>query len=249
MIQSLFSKIVPAKLRQGGSNTSQNSPKTNAKCEYTEQEITNQSISPGRAMPCSFPDEQTTLSDEISSRDIGNAETWSEVSLTSNKTSPESERIVGKSEVWTEVNLNDSSSPVSDLGDDADSRFTSVEETQSTPIRLKLDSSLSNWITRSSVDQGSNSRRQSLDTLILGGLATGERVKEILSQGIMKLNISSLTERRSSEPKVDKPGVRMNLSGVSVLSSAKKVPSPLEKSMNYLNPEDDSTSDSESLAR
>jgi hypothetical protein len=29
----------------------------------------------------------------------------------------------------------------------------------------------------------------------------------------------------------------------------KKVPSPLEKSMTYLNAEDDSTSDSESLAR
>lgn len=87
------------------------------------------------------------------------------------------------------------------------------------------------------MEQGNNSRRQSLDTLILGGLATGERVKEIFSQGIMKLNISSLTDRRSSE---ERPSVRV---------TAKKVPSPLEKSLVYLHPEDDSTSDSESLAR
>lgn len=95
------------------------------------------------------------------------------------------------------------------------------------------------------MEQGNNSRRQSLDTLILGGLATGERVKEIFSQGIMKLNISSLTDRRSSEPKFERSSVRLPATSI----SSKKVPSPLEKSKVYLHPEEDSTSDSESLAR
>lgn len=98
------------------------------------------------------------------------------------------------------------------------------------------------------MEQGNNSRRQSLDTLILGGLATGERVKEIFSQGIMKLNISSLTDRRSSEPKFERSSVRLPATGSTSISS-KKVPSPLEKSKVYLHPEEDSTSDSESLAR
>lgn len=79
---------------------------------------------------------------------------------------------------------------------------------------------------------------------------TGERMKELLSHGMMMLNISSLTERRSSEPRVlDKDrddgslakGERLELKG-------KKVPSPLEKTMSYLNA-DEETSDSESLAR
>lgn len=86
-----------------------------------------------------------------------------------------------------------------------------------------------------------SSRRQSLDVLWSAG--TGERVKEILNQGIMMLNISNLTERRFSDTrtldktKSDKPE-----------SKGKKIPSPLEKSLNYLNA-DDETSDSESLAR
>ena len=60
------------------------------------------------------------------------------------------------------------------------------------------------------------------------------------------LNISSLTDRRSSEPKVigreskERPE-KTELKG-------KKVPSPLEKTMSYLNT-DDEISDSESLAR
>lgn len=76
---------------------------------------------------------------------------------------------------------------------------------------------------------------------------TGERVKELLSHGMMMLNISSLTERRSSEPKTaerdksEKPE-KSEIKG-------KKVPSPLEKTMTYLNAGDEETSDSESLAR
>lgn len=80
-------------------------------------------------------------------------------------------------------------------------------------------------------------RRQSLDN-ILG--PTGEKVKEIFSQGIMMLNISSLTERRGSEPRiiVDEKGKNIT----------KKLPSPLAKTLTYLTTEDD-TSDTESLAR
>ncbi|XP_054279862.1 SH3 domain-binding protein 5-like isoform X2 [Macrosteles quadrilineatus] len=196
MIHTLFSKIVPGKMRAGG---------------------------------------KASESDDTSVRDLEdhNQETWSEVSLASPHC---------RAEVWTEVNLNDSSSPGSDLADhNQDSKQTNTEDLSTlTTSKSKPDSTLTNWISRSSVEQGNNSRRQSLDTLILGGLATGERVKEIFSQGIMKLNISSLTDRRSSEPKFEKSNVK--------LPGTKKVPSPLEKSMAYLHPEDDSTSDSESLA-
>lgn len=79
--------------------------------------------------------------------------------------------------------------------------------------KAKLDSSLSGWISRSTAsaeiseqNQGNLNRRQSLDTLRWGGPTT-ERVKELLSHGIMMLSISSLTERRASEPRAapDKP--------------------------------------------
>jgi hypothetical protein len=73
--------------------------------------------------------------------------------------------------------------------------------------KAKLDSSLSGWISRSTAsaeiseqNQGNLNRRQSLDTLLWGGPTT-ERVKELLSHGIMMLSISSLTERRASEPR------------------------------------------------
>lgn len=55
----------------------------------------------------------------------------------------------------------------------------------------------------------------------------------------MMLNISSLTERRNSEPK---QCAAENKSG------NKKLPSPLEKTMTYLNVDDDN-SDTESLSR
>jgi len=74
---------------------------------------------------------------------------------------------------------------------------------------------------------------------------TGERVKELLNHGMMMLNISSLTERRSSEPKTaERDKDKSEKSEV----KGKKVPSPLEKTMSYLNA-DEETSDSESLAR
>lgn len=81
-------------------------------------------------------------------------------------------------------------------------------------------------------------RRQSLDN-ILG--PTSEKVKEIFSQGMMMLNISSLTERRNSEPK-------LGLTEERPRGSTKKIPSPLEKTLTYLNVDDDN-SDTESLSR
>ncbi|XP_075219224.1 uncharacterized protein LOC142323464 [Lycorma delicatula] len=245
MIQSLFSKIVPAKLRQNSVDH------VSLKMISETSDKTDQSNLGYHTSSSHYVSELFTLCDENSKREENSgkdgAETWSEVSLTiSNKTTPESEKQSDKQgEIWTEVNLNDSSSQSTDTGDPPGGS----ENSNTTPIRLKLDSSLSNWITRSSVDQSSGtngSRRQSLDTLIMGSLATGERVKEILSQGIMKLNISSLTERRSSEPRTDKPS--LSISQTNVVSAGKKVPSPLEKSILYLNPEEDSASDSESLA-
>lgn len=79
-------------------------------------------------------------------------------------------------------------------------------------------------------------RRQSLDN-ILG--PTSEKVKEIFSHGMMMLNISSLTDRRNSEPKGEMCDEK---------TKPKKIPSPLERTMTYLTAEDDS-SDTESLSR
>lgn len=70
---------------------------------------------------------------------------------------------------------------------------------------------------------------------------TGEKVKEIFSHGIMMLNISSLTERRNSEPK---PGITEDKGRF----NSKKLPSPLEKTLTYLTAEEDN-SDTESLSR
>ncbi|RZC32669.1 SH3 domain-binding protein 5 [Asbolus verrucosus] len=157
---------------------------------------------------------------------------------------------------WTEINL-DSSSPEEDVpyrklgGDEGDKPRLVKQKTLPNPkienefssikSKMKLDTNISNWISRSSAkneDSSLNSsRRQSLDN-ILG--PTGEKVKEIFSHGIMMLNISSLTERRNSEPK---PGLTEEKSK----TSAKKIPSPLEKTLTYLTAEEDN-SDTESLS-
>lgn len=76
---------------------------------------------------------------------------------------------------------------------------------------------------------------------MLWNSGTGERVKELLNQGMMMLNISNLTEKRSHELKVENEKDKIELKG-------KKTPSPLEKTLNYLNAEDE-TSDCESLTR
>lgn len=99
MIQTLFSKIVPNKLKTGNPSISQPT-----KTSTGSGTVSNQS---GGVLS----DNSVGLED-TSGKDLGNLETWSEVSLTSNKTSPDNERH--KNEVWTEVNLNDSSSPSSD---------------------------------------------------------------------------------------------------------------------------------------
>ncbi|XP_066597203.1 uncharacterized protein [Prorops nasuta] len=127
---------------------------------------------------------------------------------------------------------------------------TEVTRSPSTRSKGKHDTGLANWITRSSVgnesasggSSGTSSRRQSLDALWSAG--TGERVKELLNHGMMMLNISSLTERRSSEPKTTE---RDKYKSERLEVRGKKVPSPLEKTMSYLNA-DEETSDSESLA-
>lgn len=167
---------------------------------------------------------------------------------------PKPQKSNSQSSEWTEINL-EVSSPEDDVpyhrldkGVPNDKKklvkqntlpVTDLEITNSKP-KSKLDSSIVNWISRSSAkteqDAGVNgSRRQSLDN-ILG--PTGEKVKEIFSQGIMMLNISSLTDRRNSEPRIADERSKF---------SSKKIPSPLERTLTYLTHEDD-TSDSESLA-
>jgi hypothetical protein len=96
------------------------------------------------------------------------------------------------------------------LSENSDKQVTKLGErvTGGSLVRkAKLDSSLSGWISRSTAsaevteeNQGNLNRRQSLDTLLWSGPTT-ERVKELLSHGIMMLSISSLTERRASEPR------------------------------------------------
>ncbi|XP_012270237.1 uncharacterized protein LOC105694293 isoform X2 [Orussus abietinus] len=128
-------------------------------------------------------------------------------------------------------------------------RKAEVTRSPSVKSKAKLDSSLANWISRSAVNEeitcdgsASSSRRQSLD--MLWNTGTGERVKELLNHGMMMLNISNLTERRGSESKcVEKDKGKSE----KVEVKGKKVPSPLEKTLTYLNP-DEETSDSESLA-
>ncbi|XP_018330892.1 coiled-coil domain-containing protein 18 isoform X2 [Agrilus planipennis] len=160
---------------------------------------------------------------------------------------------------WTEINL-EVSSPEEDFpyerleanGGVEDKPKLTRQKTLPNPkienefsaikSRMKLDTTISNWITRSSAKNEEktlgNSRRQSLDN-ILG--PTSEKMKEFFSQGIMMLNISNLTERRNSEPKLEVTEEKQSKGFI------KKIPSPLERTLTYLNPEDDS-SDSESLA-
>lgn len=203
----------------------------------------------------------------------GGEEVWTEVSLNDPET-PTTSNLFKKVSFF---NTNFSCRPRNSSTDD--DRQSSVEaptppqsargsiSLQGTPLkqRMKLDTGLVNWISRSSAaeDQSVNlpqrrppvgSRRQSLDTLLWN--PTSERVKDILNQGIMMLNISSLTERRSSEPRAEKPGTLPDstLNPMIGVDQAmlpprllKKIPSPLEKSLTYLNAEDDSASDTDSL--
>ncbi|XP_044007592.1 SH3 domain-binding protein 5-like isoform X1 [Aphidius gifuensis] len=130
--------------------------------------------------------------------------------------------------------------------------FDKPESTKNSSMksRRKLDRNLTSWITGNSSDETSScnsSRRKSLDTLWNGG-TTSERVKDLLNQGMMMLNISSLAERRSSEPKAsDNPDSPVK-TFEKVDFRGKKAPSTLlDKSMSYLNA-DDETSDCDSLA-
>ncbi|KOC68658.1 SH3 domain-binding protein 5-like, partial [Habropoda laboriosa] len=116
-----------------------------------------------------------------------------------------------------------------------------VTRSPSIKSKSKLDSSLTNI----SIIIANSSRRQSLD--MLWSVGTGERVKELLNHGMMMLNISSLTDRRSNEPKTVEKDKEKCEKSEKVEGRGKKVPSPLEKTMTYLNA-DEETSDSESLA-
>lgn len=94
-----------------------------------------------------------------------------------------------------------------------------------------------------------SSRRQSLDMLWSTG--TVERAAEFLSHGIMMLDIGNLSERFRGDGKqqqnIEKVE-RNEKNEKTEVVKGKKVPSPLEKTLTYLNP-DEETSDSESLAR
>lgn len=168
--------------------------------------------------------------------------------------SPENPSVTqSHSSEWTEINLDsspDDDIPYRKLQENGKTKLVkqktlpnpkSENEFSAIKNKMKLDTNISNWISRSSAKNDdtslSSSRRQSLDN-ILG--PTGEKVKEIFSHGMMMLNISSLTERRNSEPKA-------GLTEDKSKTSAKKIPSPLEKTLTYLTVEDDS-SDTESLS-
>ncbi|KAJ8687351.1 hypothetical protein QAD02_023145 [Eretmocerus hayati] len=135
-----------------------------------------------------------------------------------------------------------------------DEKKAQVVRSPSFKRKTKLDSCIATWMSRnaasgemSSGSSGSPSRRQSLDMLWTSG--TGERVKELLNQGMMMLNISNLTERRASESRVEieKEKIRAEKLDKLEFIKDKKIPNALERTINYLNAEDE-TSDSESLA-
>lgn len=156
-----------------------------------------------------------------------------------------------QSNEWIEISL-DNSSPEDDIFDKRISnnhKPLSRQQTLPNPCmenefssiksKINLETTISNWISRSSAkaeektDQ--QSRRQSLDN-ILG--PTSEKMKGMFSQGMMLLNIGNTSERRNSAPK-------LGITETKPKWSIKKIPSPLEKSM-YLTADDDN-SDSESL--
>ena len=83
---------------------------------------------------------------------------------------------------------------------------------------------------------------------MLWSTGTVERAAELLSHGIMMLDIGNLSERFRGDGKNIEKSDKSEKSCEKTESKGKKVPSPLEKTMTYLNP-DEETSDSESLAR
>jgi hypothetical protein len=93
-----------------------------------------------------------------------------------------------------------------------------------------------------------SSRKQPLDLLWNSG--TGERVKELLNQGLMMLNISNLTERQSCDSKVlENEKDKNKIEKIDRIEfKSQKIPNSVEKTMNYLNAGDE-TSDNESLIR
>ncbi|CAK9817554.1 SH3 domain-binding protein 5-like [Anthophora quadrimaculata] len=185
---------------------------------------------------------------------VQNGEEWTEISLNN---SPD--EIYYHNEVYSDEEDQIPYKPLPmDLSPEgnevtlSNEKKADVTRSPSIKSKSKLDGSLTNWITRSSAggeasggSSANSSRRQSLDMLWSAG--TGERVKELLNHGMMMLNISSLTDRRSNEPKTVEKDKEKFEKSEKVEGKGKKVPSPLEKTMTYLNA-DEETSDSESLA-
>uniref|UniRef100_T1HP46 Uncharacterized protein n=1 Tax=Rhodnius prolixus TaxID=13249 RepID=T1HP46_RHOPR len=148
------------------------------------------------------------------------AEEWSEISL-----APEAPNV-GQSS-------SDGQDTIVTLRNNSNDTPTSTDQTN---FQQPGQPIISQWISSSAP------RRQSIDTFISGGLATGERVKEILSQGIMKLNITSLSERRNSEPR---------RAASIIKKKGKKAPSPLDRAQHLSNTDTDEaggSSDTDSLA-
>ncbi|GLV44674.1 uncharacterized protein CBL_20585 [Carabus blaptoides fortunei] len=267
-VQSLESQVCNAKLTYADAlrNLEQISDEIHRTRNNTHRTINQTATAPPESKPKvpdtigSFPDypynqeddEYMSLPATLSATTSPLQTSMEEVSGFRNISAGRPQKSSSQCSEWTEINL-EVSSPEDDIpyqrmdsatGDKPKiiKQKPMLEGEHTIKPKSKLDNSIANWISRSSAksEQESvtnGSRRQSLDN-ILG--PTGERVKEILSQGIMMLNISSLTERRNSEPRSAVTEDRRS-------GTSKKIPSPLEKTLTYLTNEDD-TSDSESLA-
>lgn len=194
-----------------------------------------------------------------------------EDSIPYNKLSPDSVNVPENEENHT-ATCKKYVKPLSLTKTDISNYFDKPESTKNSSMksRRKLDRNLTSWITGNSSDEtssckmiiflnndnfnfytnnfsGNSSRRKSLDILWNGG--TSERVKDLLNQGMMMLNMSSLAERRSSEPKASDNPESPVKTFEKVEFRGKRAPSTLlDKSMSYLNT-DDETSDCDSLAR
>lgn len=177
---------------------------------------------------CSFPAE-TELNLNFGEDDKTQVENnedesnnWTEIKLHS----PEEESFPtikqGKIKNELEEDYDIPYTPLSEMepefgfGDGENSERKEIEDgMEDSAQKMKLNSALNNWINKKKdpdrndfenvkslkgTPRKLNIRRQSLD--VLWHNATGEKVKEIFSQSILKLSIGSLSERRNSESKI-----------------------------------------------
>ncbi|KAL0268374.1 UNVERIFIED_CONTAM: hypothetical protein PYX00_010343 [Menopon gallinae] len=284
---------------------------------------------------CSFPVEtELNLNFGEEKTQVENSEdqsnTWTEIKLHSPEEEPFPTIKQGKVKNELEEDYDIPYTPLSEMepefgfgSRDGSGKKEADDGTDESTQKMKLNSALNNWINKKKdpdrnelehvkslkgTPRKVNIRRQSLD--VLWNNATGEKMKEIFSQSILKLSIGSLSERRNSESKIgedsdafqdvnDVEGLKGNEGSnyESNLTSqfglqfftkknskpdensgqtdekkiqysqqesfsnqiggfitrkekffTKKVPSPLEKTLGYLNADEDSNSDNESLA-